>query len=56
MRRVITLVLLVGLTLGVIAIGQGSAVQTCSVQAFFVSPDVNEKIEAELIKLINGAR
>jgi len=55
MRRVIALVVLVSLAFGVVAIGQGSAVQTCSVQAFFVSPHVDGVIESELITLIEHA-
>lgn len=55
MRRVLGIVLLVCVALGVVASGQGSAVQTCSIQAFFVSPHVDGVIESELITLIAQA-
>lgn len=55
MRRVIALVVLISLAFGVVAIGQGSAEQTCSVQAFFASPNVTEIIESELTSLIQSA-
>lgn len=54
MRRVIAVVLVLGLAFGVAAIGQ-SVAQTCSVQAFFVSPHVDGVIENELVNLIGSA-
>ena len=53
LSRVFTLGLLVTLLLGLTAGAQEAA--TCSVQAFFVSPDVDGVIEQELISLIDRA-
>ena len=53
MPRAFTLGLLVTLLLGLTAGAQEAA--TCSVQAFFVSPDVDGVIEQELITRINRA-
>jgi len=50
----LVLVCLLGLTIGAQE-ATTSTVQTCSVQAFFVSPDVDGVIEQELIALINQA-
>jgi len=50
----LVLVCLLGLTVGAQE-ATTSTVQTCSVQAFFVSPDVDGVIEQELIALINQA-
>lgn len=58
MRKAVALslavVCLLGLTIGAQE-ATPSTVQTCSVQAFFVSPDVDGVIEQELITLINQA-
>jgi len=58
MRRVMAFVLLLCVALGVVAIGQ-SAIQTCSVQAFFTSPGSDNHrgvIENKIISLIEGAK
>jgi phosphatidylserine/phosphatidylglycerophosphate/cardiolipin synthase-like enzyme len=40
----------------VLIAGGGVAAQTCSVQSYFVSPDVDGVIETAIIQAIDGAR